>query len=385
MLWNRINSSVSALWLLALCLCPAASLGGEEKPAFRVHEIRFGVIEPPVVAQQDITVPAPMSNRKTETSPLECGGLAWINDTLLIASDRHEHLLFSCSVDLKTMSFGTPQYTVVIPNEQDLLQDAESLAVREKSGRWTVYMMSSLSNAPNTQPLPQRRHLLWGLVKQTSPPALEHSAVIPVGMIRQQVELCFDKIHVHPYYTYNADYPGDDKNTYRWGNVEGITFTPDGKSLLCGMRNPLFDGAAILFAVSGMVRTGAPSQTESMEVTDLFLLDLDQRGVSDLFWDPLTQGFLITAAKSNGPRLDPDQPYPPNTLDSALFWWSGHKADQPILVARIPDMTVEAVCRLGTSRYIVLGSDEGDVSEGRTARQSVLTVMEFTGIPRSPE
>jgi hypothetical protein len=48
------------------------------------------------------------------------------------------------------------------------------------------------------------------------------------------------------------------------------------------------------------------------------------------------------------------------------------------------DMTVEAVCRLGTSRYIVLGSDEGDVSEGRTARQSILTVLEFTGIPRSP-
>jgi hypothetical protein len=42
------------------------------------------------------------------------------------------------------------------------------------------------------------------------------------------------------------------------------------------------------------------------------------------------------------------------------------------------------VCRLGTSRYIVLGSDEGDVSEGRTARQSILTVLEFTGIQRGP-
>ncbi len=381
----RFNSNLPALLLLGAMFCSTAALAGDSKPAPPALEIRFGVIEPPVVAQQDITVPAPMSNRKTETSPLECGGLAWLDGTLLIASDRHEHLLFSCPVDLKTMSFGTPSYSVVIPNEQDLLQDAESLTVREKAGRWTVYMMSSLSNAPNTQPLPQRRHLLWGLVKRVFPLALEHSAVIPVGMIRQQVEVCFEKIHVHPYYTYNPDYPGDDKNTYRWGNVEGIAFAPDGKSLLCGMRNPLFDGAAILFVVSGIVRTGGSSQTESMEVTDFFLLDLDRRGVSDLCWDPLTQGFLITAAKSNGPRLDPDQPYPPNTLDSALFWWSGHKTDKPILVARIPDMTVEAVCRLGSSRYIVLGSDEGDVSEGRTARQSVLTVMEFTGIPRSPE
>ena len=119
-----------------------------------------------------------------------------------------------------------------------------------------------------------------------------------------------------------------------------------------------------------------------MKVTDFYLLDLQGRGVSDLAWDPVTQGYLITAAKSNGPRLNPDSPFPPDTLDSALFWWSGDKTDMPTLVARIPDMTIEAVCRLGTSRYIVLGSDEGDVSEGRTARQSILTVLEFTGISR---
>lgn len=112
------------------------------------------------------------------------------------------------------------------------------------------------------------------------------------------------------------------------------------------------------------------------------MLDLEGRGISDLCWDPITQGYLITAAKSNGPRLNPNSPYPPNTLDSALFWWSGNKKDSPILAARIPDMTIEAVCRLGNSRYIALGSDEGDISEGRGARQSILTIMEFTGIPR---
>ena len=159
--------------------------------------------------------------------------------------------------------------------------------------------------------------------------------MLSVGVIRRQVEACFDKIKVQPYFTYFVDYPGEDKNTYRWGNVEGIAFKPGGQSLLCGMRNPLFDGAAILFVVSGMVRTNTPSQTEAFEVTDLFLLDLDDRGVSDLSWDPVTQGYLITAAKSNGPRLDLDQPFPPTSLDSALFWWSGHKADKPILVARI--------------------------------------------------
>jgi hypothetical protein len=384
MVWNRFNSTLMGLVLLWAILCSVPALGGETQPAQPVYEIHFGIIEPPVVAQKDITVGAPTSNRQKEEKPLECSGLAWLNGTLLIASDRHEHLIFSCPVDLNTMTFDTPQPCVVIPNERDLVQDAESLTVRESNGRFNLYMMSSLSNAPNAQPLPQRRQMLWGLVKQSSPFELEHSAVIPVGTIRQQVEACFEKIKVQPYSTYFIDYPGENKNTYRWGNVEGMTFTPSGQSLLCGMRNPLFDRAAILFVVSGMVRTNVLSQTESLEVTDFFLLDLEDRGVSDLAWDPVTQGYLITAAKSGGPRRDSDQAFPPTSLDSALFWWNGHKTDKPILVARIPDMTIEAVCRLGTSRYIVLGSDEGDVSEGRTARQSILTVLEFTGIQRGP-
>ena len=86
------------------------------------------------------------------------------------------------------------------------------------------------------------------------------------------------------------------------------------------------------------------------------------------------------AAKSNGPKLDKDQPFPPNTLDSALFWWSGRKKDRPMLFATVPDMKIEAICRLGTSRFIAIGSDEGDVSEGREQRQSVLTILEFTGV-----
>jgi hypothetical protein len=151
------------------------------------------------------------------------------------------------------------------------------------------------------------------------------------------------------------------------------------------MRNPLFDDAALVFAVSGVPETSLSMSNQSLKVTDLFLLDLGERGISELSWDPVTQGYLVTAAKSNGPRLNPDQPYPPNTLDSALFWWSGNKNEPPVLVALIRDMTIEAVCRLGDSRYIALGSDEGDVSEGRTARQSIVTIMEFTGIPSKPE
>jgi hypothetical protein len=113
----------------------------------------------------------------------------------------------------------------------------------------------------------------------------------------------------------------------------------------------------------------------------LFALDLGDRGFSDISWDPKTKGYLITAAKSSGPKLDSDQPYPPSNLDSALFWWSGRKDEQPILFARIEDASIEAVCRLGTSRFIAIGTDEGDIDESRDKSQSIITIMDFTGVP----
>jgi hypothetical protein len=116
-----------------------------------------------------------------------------------------------------------------------------------------------------------------------------------------------------------------------------------------------------------------------LQVIDLLTLDLGDRGVSSIAWDPMTKGYLIAAGKSNGPRLDKDQPFPPNTLDSALFWWSGRKSEKPIQIAGVPEMKIEAMCRLGFSRFIAVASDEGDESEGREQRQSVLTVMDFTG------
>jgi len=364
-----------------VCSFPAR---GEEDAA-AVMDIHFGVIEPPVVAQQDITVRAATSNQQLDEKPLECSGLAWNEGTLLISSDRHEHLLFTCPVDLDKMVIGTPSKKVIIRNEQYLLSDIESLTLRKHNGQLSVVMMGSLSNAPDAQPLPQRRHLFWADVKSTSPFVIGHPNVLSAGSIRRQLEPLMDAIKLAPYTAFDAEYPGDDKNTYRWGNVEGISFTPDGKTLLCGMRNPLYGQEAVLFAVSGIPEAMQSLEPDIVSISDLFLLDLGNRGVSDLVWDSVTQGFLITAAKSNGPRLDPDAPYPPNTLDSALFWWSGQKADKPILVVRIPDMTIEAVCRLGDSRYIALGSDEGDISEGRSYRQSVITILEFSGIRRNPQ
>ena len=352
-------------------------------PHSRIAEIYFGVIEPPVVAQGDITVRAPASNQKLEPLPLECSSMAWFDGRLLISSDRHQHLIFVSTLDLNKMTIGTPQPYVIIRNEQNLLDDAESLTFkRNPDGSLMVYALCSLSNDLSELPLPMRRHMLRFHLQQLEPFTFDYPVVFNAGSVRQSLNRYFQKLGVQPYRTYFADFAGSNKNTYRWGNVEGITFTPDGSRLMCGLRNPLFDNLALLFVISGVDQAFDAQDPSLLKVTDLFALDLGERGVSDLCWDPLTQGYLIAAAKSNGPKLDKDQPFPPNTLDAALFWWSGRKSEKPIIFARVPDMKIEAICRLGDSRFIAIGSDEGDVSEGRSQRQSVLTIMDFTAVPQ---
>lgn len=374
------------VWMYGLFLagtiatCGAVSTGGQ--PLGGVAEIHFGIIEPPVVAQQDITICTPVSAQQTEEKPLECSGMAWANGRLIVASDRHGLTLFTCPIDLERMTIGVPVPRTVIGNEQELLDDAECLAIRRDARReLVVYVMCSLSNDPDELPLPKRRHMLRLGLRDLDPARVARPVVISAGVLRDEIHKRFEALGVEPYRTFHADFSGSDKNTYRWGNVEGMCFTPDGRRLLLGMRNPLLGAYAMIAVVEGVDDAFDTRDANRLRLTDLFAIDLGERGVSDLCWDPVTRGYLITAAKSNGPKLGKDRPFPPNTLDSALFWWNGNKADQPILAARFPDMKVEAVCRLGQTPFIAIGSDEGDVSEGRPAQQqSVVTVMYFTGV-----
>jgi hypothetical protein len=348
----------------------------------KVTEIRFGIIEPPVVAQSDITVRAPTSNQQIEPRPLECSGLEWIDGQLLVLSDRHDHMVFTCKLDLQKMAIGTPQPHVIIKNEQLLLRDAEALAVkRSPSGGHIVYVLCSLSNDRTELPLPKRRHMLRFQLTKIQPFTYRNQLVIDAGTLRDNINPYFEAAGTQPYRAFYSDFSGLDKNTYRWGNIEGMTFTPDGSALLCAMRNPLHNDKAILVVIKGLDESFMALNPKNLQINDIFTLDLASRGISDISWDPLTKGYIIAAAKSSGPKLSQDQPYPPNTLDCALFWWSGRKNENPVLFAECPDMKVEAICRLGPSPFIAIGSDEADLSEGRTLQQqSLLTIMYFTGI-----
>ncbi len=381
-LWHPVSTIGLLLIYLSLVSSDATTAQEIFRQAESVPQIYFGIIEPPVVAQQDITVRAPASNQQLEEKALECSSFAWVDGNLLISSDRHNHLLFSCPVDLESMTVSKPTPHVLIRNEQELLEDIECMTiVREDGGRTFVYMMCSQSNDPSAQPLPKRRHAIRFRLRSVEPFSFRRPVILNAGVVRDSVNDYFKDVGIEPYHTFDASFTGIDKNTYRWGNVEGMCFTPDSATLLLGMRNPLCASRAIVVAVTAVSEAFEEKNPNKMQIADLFTLNLGDRGISDLCWDPLTSGYLITAAKSNGPKHSEDQPFPPNTLDSALFWWSGRKNEEPILFARLPDMKIEAVCRLGETQFIAVGSDEGDLSEGRIRQQqSIVTIIHFTGI-----
>ncbi len=387
---NMLRICAQAFTVAGVLLTAPGSLGqGQtpgQDPGFEVAEIRFGIIEPPVVAQRDITVGFPPSPRDSTSLPLEASGVAWLDGQLLIVSDRHDHSLFTCPVNLQTMEIGPPRQQAIVENVQELLFDMESVAsLRHPDGTWTVYVMSSLSNEPSGDPLPKRQHL--ARLRFSDPDALAGTrpVVLSASAVREVLEKShFEIAGVEPYRTYFAEASGEDKNTVRWGNVEGTTLTYNGQNMLCGMRNPLYQNQAIVFVLSNLDRAVSDRNPHAMSVTDLFLLDLDGRGITGMDWDNVTNGYLISAARSNGPWLNKDQPFPPTFLDSALYWWSGHKQDHPILFAKAPDMTIEGICRLGMTDYIAVVSDEADKSESRTESQSVVTILYFTGLTSSP-
>ncbi len=353
--------------------------GSAADPAARAATVRFGVIDPPVVAQRDVTVRARTSNHPQDPTPLplECSGLVWAGGTLFATSDRHAHALFRMAVDPATAEIGTPELEVVIRNERNLLRDAEAVAARRgDDGVERLYVVTSLSHDADGGSDPGRHRWARVPVSAEGEPLVAGVDLLDAGPLRRDIDRHLHALRVDPHTAWSGE---DNRNTDRWGNAEGLAFVPGSGVALLGMRNPLAGGDALVVALAGLDDAFDTGDPERLRVTDLFRLDLGGRGVSDLCWDPRTRGYLVAAGKSGGPR-DPD-PVVGGTVDrgvdleSALFWWSGTKDEPPAALLRIPDLSVDAVCRVGDSDLIALGSDEGDPSENRDGRQSLVTLV----------
>ena len=376
------DSTVRAAIFLTLGVASATLGQGDRAPL----EVWYGAIDPPVVAQRDVTIREMTSIHPLdpEPQPLEISGMITVVDRIILTSDRHSHVVFSLAVDLQSSAvmIGLPEPTRLVDTERRLIDDAECITTRRRaSGEHEGLIFCSLSNDPGGERRFKRQHIARFTVLPDGRITTDRVQVMSADSVRDALASHFDALGVSPYVSFDSE---RNANTLRWGNVEGIAWTPDGATLLCAMRSPMADGDAIFFALSGVSAAFDSDDPTQMRVIDLFRLNLGGRGASDLAWDAVSGGYLITAALSNGPKTDPNQIYPLENLDAALFWWSGDKSKQPVLVAKFPDLNVEAVTRIGDGPYIALGSDEGDVSEGRRGRQSALTIMHFLG-PASEE
>jgi hypothetical protein len=137
-------------------------------------------------------------------------------------------------------------------------------------------------------------------------------------------------------------------------NIEGITASADGKSILIGLRNPLSaNKEALLVSLQNpeaVVETGAKPVLDK-----LIMLDLEGRGVRSIEYSVGAQSYFIVAGPTG------------NNGTFELYRWSGHNHDQPTAVngsaaafAAIPDFHPEAMFIDPSGRKLHLLSDDGD-------------------------
>jgi hypothetical protein len=134
-------------------------------------------------------------------------------------------------------------------------------------------------------------------------------------------------------------------------NIEALAAAPPGSwadgTLLIGFRNPLTaDQRAIVVPFlnpAEAVDTGAPPM-----LGNPFALDLGGRGLRDMVWSPAHSAMLLLGGTTD----DADR--------FALFTWSGHADDAPVLVTEISGLHAEAIVAWPTSRRVLLLSDDGD-------------------------
>jgi hypothetical protein len=302
-------------WIIALAIGVVTGVSAQSVPTSKpaaqaaVPDLRFGLIEPPLVAQKVIELRAPSPG--IEMTSVGAKGLAAAGNRLMILSARHGNTIFASPLNFTTMRVPTIKGYPLIKDQ--FMEDPESLTLlppQPGESLWTAFALGSMSNDALGQVRPRRMLLACAKLDLTVM-SIKQTNVVSTEPIRRQLQGYFEKLGVEPYRTYHSEAKGEDKNTNRWGYVEGMSFVPNTTTLMCGMRNPLLREKALVFTVAGVIEACDKKDPALLRVTDLFTLDLGGRGISDLAWDGQTRGYLIAAARSAGPWLDPNLPFPP--------------------------------------------------------------------------
>jgi hypothetical protein len=167
-------------------------------------------------------------------------------------------------------------------------------------------------------------------------------------------------------------------------NIEGMTATPDGESLLIGMRNPTNGGKALLFSIENatdLLKMG----NASAALGRVRELDLGGRGIRDIAWSPDHQEYLIIGGQAND-----DDPGP----GFAVLRWTGQEDAKPLPVSafddfkQLPHFQPEAIVPLrdvASGRYskeVLLISDDGmkPMQQGGVCKHAIAEAKSFRAI-----
>lgn len=143
-------------------------------------------------------------------------------------------------------------------------------------------------------------------------------------------------------------------------NIEGLSETRDGTSLLIGLRNPRPRGKALIVPLLNpdpVLDRGARPDFGAPILLDLAITVRGQShalGIRSLAFSPYHDRYLIVAGPHDSERI------------FAVFQWSGQPEDAPQLVrtateaiAQIPDLSPEALVVYPSSELIHVFSDDG--------------------------
>ncbi len=160
-------------------------------------------------------------------------------------------------------------------------------------------------------------------------------------------------------------------------NIEGLTVTEDGSSLLVGVRNPQPSGKAVLFRIDDPAELLAGNAAEA-RLGPVTMLDLGGRGIRDLAWSPAHHAYLIVAGQADDKVPGPG---------FALFTWAGDAAEpqdssagMKAVMQAHPDFHPEVIVpllgragdRLELSARFLLISDDGsrELPNGQTLKDA---------------
>jgi len=144
-------------------------------------------------------------------------------------------------------------------------------------------------------------------------------------------------------------------------NIEGLTFSPDGKILWIGLRAPLFDKNAILIGLLNprqALESGEPFQFTNAHIA----LDLDRGGIRDIAYDRTLSGYLILSQREN-------------TKEEKAFklWlWNGDANSAPgrVRISGVKKLKrtegIASVNLMGKEQ-LMLVNDDGDRLKGKPA------------------